>query len=67
LKPAYYGENQHRYYQEDQLLILQQIFFYRELDFSLKDIDVILSKTSFDKINPSEIIARENRFNHSNA
>lgn len=50
LKPAYYGENQYRYYQEEQLLILQQILFYRELDFSLKDIGVILSKTSFDKI-----------------
>ena len=25
LKPAYYGDNQYRYYEEEQLLIFQQI------------------------------------------
>lgn len=50
LKPAFYGENQYRYYKEEQLLILQQILFYRELDFSLRDIGIILNKSSFDKI-----------------
>ena len=29
LKPAYVGENQYRYYEEGQLLLLQQILFYR--------------------------------------
>ena len=31
LKPAHYGSNGYRFYEEPQLLILQQILFYREL------------------------------------
>jgi DNA-binding transcriptional MerR regulator len=31
LKPAYHKENGYRYYEEPQLLALQQILFYREL------------------------------------
>lgn len=50
LKPAYYGENKYRYYEEEQLLILQQILFYRELGFQLNDIKKILSSDHFDKI-----------------
>lgn len=50
LKPAYYGENGYRYYDEEQLLILQQILFFRELGFSLKDIQKILVSDDFDKI-----------------
>lgn len=50
LKPAFYGDNQYRYYKEEQLLMLQQILFYRELDFSLHDIQDILSNDTFDKI-----------------
>jgi DNA-binding transcriptional MerR regulator len=42
LKPAYYGENNYRYYEEEQVLILQQILFYRELGFPLKDIHRII-------------------------
>ncbi len=30
LKPAYHGSNGYRYYEEEQLLILQQILFFRE-------------------------------------
>jgi len=33
LKPAYHGDNNYRYYEEEQLLMLQQILFYRELGF----------------------------------
>lgn len=51
LKPAYYGENNYRYYEEEQLLLLPQILFYRELGFSLNEIREILSSKSFDKIN----------------
>jgi DNA-binding transcriptional MerR regulator len=29
LKPARVGENQYRYYEQDQLLMLQQILFFR--------------------------------------
>lgn len=50
LKPAYYGDNNYRYYEEEQLLILQQILFYRELGFSLNEIREILASESFDKV-----------------
>ncbi|KTD52252.1 mercury resistance transcriptional regulator SkgA [Legionella quinlivanii] len=50
LAPAYYGENQYRYYQEEQLLMLQQILFFRELGFPLNEIRQILSSDDFNKI-----------------
>ncbi len=50
LKPAYYGSNGYRYYEEEQLLILQQILFFRELGFELKQIQRILRRSDFDKI-----------------
>lgn len=50
LKPAYYGSNGYRYYEEEQLLVLQQILFFRELGFELKQIQKILRRSDFDKI-----------------
>ncbi|HFL2713458.1 TPA: MerR family transcriptional regulator [Legionella pneumophila] len=50
LKPAFYGDNQYRYYKEEQLLCLQQILFFRELEFPLNDIKRILRCNDFDKI-----------------
>jgi DNA-binding transcriptional MerR regulator len=50
LKPAYYGVNRYRFYEELQLLMLQQILFYRELGFELKEIKRILGRPSFDRI-----------------
>lgn len=50
LKPAYYGENNYRYYEEEQLLFLQQILLYRELGFSLSDIQKIVTSADFNKI-----------------
>lgn len=50
LKPAYCGENRYRYYEEEQLLLLQQILFYRELRFSLDDVGRVLCTEKFDKI-----------------
>ncbi len=50
LKPSFYGANGYRYYEEEQLLLLQQILFFRELGFSLKDIQNLLSQGDFDKI-----------------
>ena len=50
LKPAFYGDNQYRYYEEEQLLMLQQILFFRELGFPLNDIQRIISSNDFDKI-----------------
>lgn len=48
LKPAGLGENGYRYYGEKELLRLQQILFYRELDFGLDEIKTILDKPDFD-------------------
>jgi DNA-binding transcriptional MerR regulator len=50
LKPAYYGNNGYRFYEEEQLLILQQILFYRELGFTLNDIQHALHSNDFNKI-----------------
>ncbi|WP_454784623.1 MerR family transcriptional regulator [Legionella sp. WA2024007413] len=50
LKPAFYGDNQYRYYKEEQVLLLQQILFFRELEFPLNHIKKILSCNDFDKI-----------------
>lgn len=50
LKPAYYGDNHYRYYEEEQLLILQQILFFRELGFQLNEIKRIINSHDFDKI-----------------
>ena len=50
LKPAYTKANGYRIYEEPQLLMLQQILFYRELGFELKRINEILSQREFEKI-----------------
>ena len=50
LKPAYYGANGYRFYEEAQLLTLQQILFYRELGFELKQIKRIVGRADFGKI-----------------
>lgn len=54
LKPAFYGANQYRYYEEKEALLLQKILFYRELGFSLPDIKEILTNKRFDKIKALE-------------
>ncbi len=50
LKPAYHGANGYRYYEEEQLLLLQQILFFRNLGFELKKIREIIKKKEFDRI-----------------
>jgi DNA-binding transcriptional MerR regulator/quercetin dioxygenase-like cupin family protein len=50
LKPAYHKENGYRYYEEPQLLALQQILFYRELGFELKQIKQILNRDDFENL-----------------
>ena len=50
LKPAYHGANGYRFYEEPQLLTLQQILFYRELGFELKQIKRILGRADFEKV-----------------
>jgi DNA-binding transcriptional MerR regulator/quercetin dioxygenase-like cupin family protein len=50
LKPAYVGANGYRFYEEPQLLSLQQILFYRELGFELKQIKRILTSADFETV-----------------
>ncbi|HEX8318622.1 cupin domain-containing protein [Longimicrobium sp.] len=54
LKPASYGANGYRYYEEPQLLMLQQILFYRELGFGLKKIKEILGRPEFATVDALE-------------
>ena len=49
LKPAYTGANGYRFYEEPQLLTLQQILFYRELGFGLQDIRQVLGRPDFQR------------------
>lgn len=48
LRPAFVGPNGYRYYEEPQLLRLQQILFYRELGIELKEIKRILDRRRFE-------------------
>src|SRR6202047_2586685 len=50
LKPAYLKDNGYRFYEEPQLLTLQQILFYRELGFELKQFKRILHRADFEKV-----------------
>src|ERR1700680_4282295 len=50
LKPAYHKANGYRFYEEPQLLALQQILFYRELGFELKQIKQIMGRADFEKL-----------------
>ena len=50
LTPAFVDETTgYRFYDERSLLCMQEILFYRELDFSLKSIGEILSSPNYDK------------------
>lgn len=55
LKPDAYGENGYRYYGEEALLRLQQILFFRELDFSLAEIQSILDRPDFDLLQALQV------------
>lgn len=50
LKPAAVGENGYRYYEDADLLRLQQIMFFREMDLSLQQIKEILDSPDFDLV-----------------
>lgn len=50
LKPSFIDEwTGYRYYDENSLLRMQEIMFYRELDFSLKNISQIITSPNYDK------------------
>jgi phosphoribosylaminoimidazole-succinocarboxamide synthase len=48
LKPRYRRENGYRYYDEESIIRLQQIMFFRELGFSLGEIGKIISLPDYD-------------------
>jgi DNA-binding transcriptional MerR regulator len=54
LRPSRVGENQYRYYEEEQLLVLQQILFFRELGFELKKIQAVVGRQEFDRVEALE-------------
>ncbi|HEL9634444.1 TPA: MerR family transcriptional regulator [Streptococcus suis] len=49
LKLASVAENGYRYYNQENLARLQEILFFRELDFPLKDIEQLLDVTEFNR------------------
>lgn len=68
LKPESRRESGYRYYGRSELLRLQQILFYRELDFPLEEIRLILDSPEFDVIQSlmfhrTELQTRANRLN----
>jgi DNA-binding transcriptional MerR regulator len=50
LTPAQIGHNGYRYYNRENLLRLQQILFFRELDVPLKEIRVLIDNPDFDLV-----------------
>jgi DNA-binding transcriptional MerR regulator len=50
LRPDRVGGNGYRYYEEKQILALQQVLVLRELGLSLRDIDLIINSGSFDRL-----------------
>lgn len=50
LKPSDFTSSDYRLYNDDALQKLQQILFFKELDFKLKEIKEILENPEFDKI-----------------
>lgn len=47
LKPSFIKENGYRYYEERDVIRLQQILFFRELDFALEDIIQIINAPGY--------------------
>ncbi|GAB2553670.1 MerR family transcriptional regulator [Spirosoma aerophilum] len=54
LKPSIRTEARYRLYGEKELLTLQQILFYKELDFTLREIKAILHDPAFDMVSALE-------------
>lgn len=53
-RPSFYKDNGYRYYEEKELIRLQQILFFRELEFSLEQIQEMLNAPNFDSIQALE-------------
>jgi len=68
LRPSRQGANRYRYYDDEAMLRLQQILFYRELGLSLLEIQEILDQPDFDVLqalqaHKSELQKRVTRLN----
>ena len=50
LKLAFVAANGYRFYEQEELLMLQQILFYRELEFELKEIHRLVTSRRFDQL-----------------
>lgn len=50
LSPSHHGKNGYRYYGEKEMIRLQQILFFRELEFPLEDIKRMLNRPDFNVI-----------------
>ncbi|CAN5161278.1 MerR family transcriptional regulator [soil metagenome] len=50
LKPSFVRENGYRVYAQKELLLLQQILFFRELEFPLDEITKIVNEPGFDSL-----------------
>jgi DNA-binding transcriptional MerR regulator len=48
LKPSSIGQNGYRYYDDTAVLRLQQILFFKELGFGLKEIKTVIGRPGFD-------------------
>jgi DNA-binding transcriptional MerR regulator len=59
LKPASRNAARYRFYGETELLRLQQILFFKELDCSLEDIERILDSPGFDPVDALEAHRKE--------
>lgn len=55
LQPESYGQNGYRHYGEAELQKLQQILFFRELDFPLAEIKKILDRPDFDMLDALQV------------
>ncbi len=62
LKPSSIGGNGYRYYDDQNLIILQEIMLYRELDLSLEQIKNILGSRDFEVL-PALLNHKENILN----
>jgi DNA-binding transcriptional MerR regulator len=54
LIPAEIGKNGYRYYDQDNLLRLQQVLYFRELDVPLKEIQYLMSRPDFQLLSSLE-------------
>jgi MerR family transcriptional regulator, thiopeptide resistance regulator len=69
LKPSSLGANGYRHYEEEALLKLQQILFYRELGLSLDEIKAVVGRPDFDVLtalrsHKEALLGRVERLNH---